>query len=78
MAMKKSELYSSLWEIGDKWLARLTAGVQSELGRVSQALTGRIRQLAERSTRPLPKLALDVESLAARVGKHLNRMGFHS
>ena len=34
--------------VDDKWLVRLAADVQSELDRVSQALTGRIRQLAER------------------------------
>ena len=40
----------------------------SELDRVSQTLSGRIRQLAERYATPLPKLATDeVETLAARV-----------
>ena len=41
--------------VDDKWLARLAAAVQSELDRVSQALTGRIRQLAERYATPLPQ-----------------------
>jgi type I restriction enzyme M protein len=49
--------------------------VQTELDRVSQALTGRIRQLAERYATPLPKLAEEVESLAARVEGHLKKMG---
>ena len=34
--------------VDDKWLVTLAAAVQGELDRVSQALTGRIRQLAER------------------------------
>jgi type I restriction enzyme M protein len=34
--------------VDDKWLATLAAAVQGELDRVSQTLTGRIRQLAER------------------------------
>ena len=34
--------------IDDKWMARLSAAVQGELDRVSQTLTGRIRELAER------------------------------
>jgi type I restriction enzyme M protein len=61
--------------VDDKWLATLAAAVQSELDRISQALTGRIRQLAERYATPLPQLATEIESLAARVGGHLVRMG---
>lgn len=60
----------------DKWLAALAAQVQGELDRVSQALTGRIRQLAERYATPLPRLAEEVETLAARVDVHLKKMGF--
>ena len=44
--------------VDDKWLATLAAAVQGELDRVSQTLTGRIRQLAERYTTPLPQLNL--------------------
>ena len=62
--------------VDDKWLATLTASVQGELDRVSQALTGRIRQLADRYATPLPKLAEEVETLAARVDEHLKKMGF--
>ena len=62
--------------VEDKWLAALAASVQGELDRVSQALTGRIRQLAERYATPLPRLAAEVETLAARVDEHLKRMGF--
>ncbi|MEP6880314.1 MAG: N-6 DNA methylase, partial [Nitrosospira sp.] len=62
--------------VDDKWLAALEASVQSELDRVSQALTGRIRQLAERYGTPLPALLKNVESLAARVDEHLKKMGF--
>jgi type I restriction enzyme M protein len=62
--------------VEDKWLDALDASVQGELDRVSQTLTGRIRQLAERYATPLPKLAAEVETLAARVDEHLNKMGF--
>ncbi|MGZ6367374.1 MAG: type I restriction-modification system subunit M, partial [Ktedonobacteraceae bacterium] len=34
--------------IEDKWLTNLSSDVQAELNRISQALTGRIKQLAER------------------------------
>jgi type I restriction enzyme M protein len=62
--------------VQDKWLATLTASVQSELDRVSQALSGRIRQLAERYATPLPALGDEVEVLAGRVDEHLKAMGF--
>ncbi len=62
--------------VEDKWLAALSASVQGELDRVSQALTGRIRQLTERYATPLPRLAEEVEMLAARDDGHLRRMGF--
>jgi type I restriction enzyme M protein len=49
--------------------------VQGELARVSQTLTGRIRELAERYATPLPQLTDEVKVLAARVEEHLKRMG---
>ena len=61
--------------IDDKWMARLAADVQGELRRVSQTLTGRIRELAERYVTPLPQLTDEVATLAARVEEHLAKMG---
>jgi type I restriction enzyme M protein len=61
--------------VNDKWIASLFAAVQSELDRVSQTLTGRIRQLAERYATPLPALVAEAATLAARVDEHLKRMG---
>jgi type I restriction enzyme M protein len=61
--------------VDDKWLATLAAAVQGELDRVSQTLTGRIRQLAERYATPLPQLTGEVATLAARVDEHLKKMG---
>jgi type I restriction enzyme M protein len=45
------------------------------LDRVSQALTGRIKQLAERYGTPLPRLTEEVQALEARVDEHLKKMG---
>ena len=59
----------------DKWMAHLSAAVQGELDRVSQTLSGRIRQLAERYATPLPKLAEKVQVLTTRVNEHLAKMG---
>jgi type I restriction enzyme M protein len=61
--------------VDDKWLATLAADVQTELDRVSQALTGRIKELAERYAAPLPALTGEVDALSARVDAHLGRMG---
>jgi type I restriction enzyme M protein len=61
--------------VDDKWLATIAAAVQGELDRVSQTLTGRIRQLAERYATPLPQLTGEVATLAARVDGHLKKMG---
>nr|HMQ22609.1 hypothetical protein [Planctomycetota bacterium] len=61
--------------VNDKWMARLSAAVQGELDRVSQTLTARIRELADRYATPLPKLSEEVETLSARVDEHLKKMG---
>ncbi|MGB0387035.1 MAG: N-6 DNA methylase [Ardenticatenaceae bacterium] len=62
--------------VHDKWLATLAANVQSELDRLSQTLTRRIQELAERYATPLPQLVTQVEHLSANVDAHLERMGF--
>jgi type I restriction enzyme M protein len=61
--------------VNDKWLAALEAVVKNELERVSQTLTGRVRQLADRYAAPLPELTQRVEALSAKVDEHLKKMG---
>ena len=61
--------------VADKWLATISERVDREVARVAQALTTRVRALAERYERSLPKLEEDVEVLAARVAGHLKAMG---
>lgn len=60
--------------VDDKWCATAAAAVQGELDRVSQTLTGRVRELAERYASPLPALEKEIERLAARVDGHLRKM----
>ena len=60
--------------IDDKWMARLAAAVQGELERVSQTLTYRIRELAERYATPLPQIVEEVNTLAALVQEHLEKI----
>ena len=62
--------------VEDKWLTTLVSDVQTELSRISQALTGRINELAERYATPLPKLTVEVEELRSKVEEHLQKMGF--
>lgn len=62
--------------VDDKWLSVIEASVQGELDRVSQTLTGRIRELADRYATPLPKIRDEVDVLARRVEEHLAKMGF--
>jgi len=76
------EKYATLTEaevktlvVDDKWLPAIAEGVKKELDRVSQSLTGRIRQLAERYATPLPQLVDEVEELSAKVAEHLKKMG---
>ena len=62
--------------VDDKWLAALDAAIHGEMDRVSQALTRRVKELAERYETPLPALTHKVAELEERVSGHLERMGF--
>ncbi|MGA3952966.1 N-6 DNA methylase [Ralstonia nicotianae] len=60
----------------DKWLAALDATIHGEMDRVSQSLTRRVKELAERYEAPLPRMAEHVAKLEAKVSSHLEQMGF--
>jgi type I restriction enzyme M protein len=62
--------------VDDKWMGTLAAVVQSELNRVSQALTGRVKELAERYAVPMPIIVGKVDELTMKVDTHLKEMGF--
>jgi type I restriction enzyme M protein len=62
--------------VDHKWMVALEAAVHGELNRVSQVLTGRVKELAERYGQTMPQLALHVDDMEARVGGHLAKMGF--
>jgi type I restriction enzyme M protein len=61
--------------VDDKWMSHLSASLDSEVDRMSQALTGRVRELAERYATPLPELNEELAVLAIRVDEHLAAMG---
>lgn len=62
--------------VDDKWLATLDADIHGEMDRVSQRLTARVKELAERYEMPLPQAVERVAELEAKVNRHLERMGF--
>ncbi|HEU0295740.1 MAG TPA: type I restriction-modification system subunit M [Anaerolineales bacterium] len=62
--------------VDEKWLAALDAAIHGEMDRVSQSLTQRVKELAERYETPLPQMTDCVNELEEKVNRHLERMGF--
>ena len=62
--------------VDDKWLAALDTAIHGEMDRVSQQLTQRVKELAERYETPLPQMVNRVADLEAKVDQHLEKMGF--
>lgn len=62
--------------VEDKWLSSLDTAIQGEMDRISQSLTQRVKELAERYETPMPQMNDRVAELEAKVNRHLERMGF--
>ena len=62
--------------VEDKWLAVLENAIHGEMECISQGLTGRVKELAERYSNPMPYLTAKVEELESKVNRHLEKMGF--
>jgi type I restriction enzyme M protein len=62
--------------VDDKWLATLSTAIHGEMDRISQRLTQRVKELAERYETPMPQMASRVSELEAKVNQHLAKMGF--
>jgi type I restriction enzyme M protein len=62
--------------VDDKWMAVIEKDIKTEMERVSQALTYRIKELAERYETPLPKLSYEVGEMEEKIKGHLKKMGF--
>lgn len=60
----------------NKWVATLEQAVKGEMDRISQRLTQRIKELAERYATPLPMLITETETLTKKVDAHIEKMGF--
>jgi type I restriction enzyme M protein len=62
--------------VDDKWMQYLDHSVHTEMQRISQALTQRIKELAERYETPMPVMLNEVKHLEEKVNTHLAKMGF--
>jgi type I restriction enzyme M protein len=61
--------------VDDKWMNTLSSNIQAEIGEISQRLTGRIRELAERYNSTLGDLGKSVTDYESKVNQHLLNMG---
>jgi type I restriction enzyme M protein len=62
--------------VDDKWIPVLDQAIRTEMQRISQRLTQRIKELADRYETPLPLQLQEVKSLEEKVNAHLTKMGF--
>ena len=75
---KLSEQEIKTLVVDDKWLAALDKDIHGEMDRISQALTQRVKELAERYETPLSVLDNNVRALHDKVTTHLQKMGFQA
>ncbi|MGL5871596.1 MAG: hypothetical protein ACRC2R_04385 [Xenococcaceae cyanobacterium] len=57
--------------VNDKWLATIGQEIKTELDRISQRLTQRIKELAERYEATLSELTIRVDELESKVNNYL-------
>lgn len=62
--------------VDDKWIHTIETAINEEIDHVSQSLTNRIKELAERYETPLPQIDQVVNDFESKVNTHLEKMGF--
>jgi type I restriction enzyme M protein len=62
--------------VDDKWIATIYRATQSEMQRISQRLSQRVRELAQRYEKPMPRLLEEVIELESKVYGHLKGIGY--
>ncbi len=62
--------------VDDKWMAAIEKNIHTEMDRISQRLTQRIKDLAERYETPLPMQTTEVSAMEKKVNAHLKKMGY--
>ena len=72
---KLSEAEVRTLVIDNKWLDALKIDIQSEIDAISQRLTSRIKELAERYENTMGELDNSTKDLEDKVSAHLQKMG---
>lgn len=62
--------------VDDKWMQTIQTNIDNEIDHISQHLSNRIKELAERYESPLPLISEEVADLENKVSTHLEKMGF--
>lgn len=62
--------------VDDKWMATIERSIHTEMNKINQRLTQRIKELAERYEVSMPLQSFKVNELEQKVKAHLERMGF--
>ncbi|MDD4149580.1 MAG: type I restriction-modification system subunit M, partial [Bacteroidales bacterium] len=62
--------------VDDKWMYTIEAAIKGEIDHISQSLTNRIKELAERYETPLPRIEAELVEAESKVNAHLVKMGF--
>jgi type I restriction enzyme M protein len=62
--------------VDNKWIKTIDSAIHTEMQRISQRLTQRIKELADRYDTPMPLLLEEVGLLEEKVNAHLAKMGF--
>jgi len=60
----------------DKWMTSIESAVKGDIDNISQRLTNRIKELAERYETTLPEIDSSVKCFESKVNEHLKAMGF--
>jgi type I restriction enzyme M protein len=61
--------------VDDKWLTTIKANIQTEIDAISQRLTGRVKELADRYATTLVALNQSTQTQEEKVVQHLQKMG---
>jgi len=62
--------------VDDKWMQTIEAAIKTEIDHISQHLTNRIKELAERYETSLPEINAKLSEIETKVNAHLEKMGF--
>jgi type I restriction enzyme M protein len=62
--------------VDGKWMKAIQIAINSEMERISQRLTQRLKELLDRYETPMPELDKQVKELEEKVNAHLAKMGF--